>query len=146
MIPIVVDTNIIFSAIYNKDGLERKILDIIIASSKIQLFSPPIFWEEIQRTLKDKLDYPITEIDDFLSLFSIIKVPHKKFKHKIAKARELIDHKSDVPFVAVALYLNAPIWSGNIRHFKPLLNNVEIIWFNSRRLYDYLKSKGIFSE
>lgn len=141
MIPIVIDTNIVFSAIYNKKGLERKLIDYIISHQDIQLFAPPIFWKEIKRTLNEKLDYELTEIEEFLSIFSIIKVPYKNYKRKIGKAKELINHRSDIPFVAVALFLNAPIWSGNIHHFEQILESKDIVWFNSRRLSSYLKEK-----
>ena len=66
-----------------------------------------------------------------------------EYNASMKKAGQLIGHKEDVPFVALALYLNCPIWSGNERHFKHLKDSKEIIWFNSRNLITYLKEKGM---
>ena len=39
MIPIVIDTNIFFSAIYNPKGLEREILDLSIEKEEIHQYT-----------------------------------------------------------------------------------------------------------
>ena len=143
MIPLVIDSNIFFSALYNIKGLERKIFNLIIEEKEIQLFAPDIFWEEIKRNLIKKLGYRIDEIDEIISKFNILKVPQEKYEKFIGKAESLISHKEDVPFVAVSLFLNCPLWSGNEKHFKHLENSKDIIWFNSRSLFAYLEEKGL---
>lgn len=143
MIPLVIDSNIFFSALYNLKGLERKIFNLIIEEEEIQLFAPDIFWEEIKRNLIKKLGYRIDEIDEIISKFNILKVPQEKYEIFIGKAELLISHKEDVPFVAVSLFLNCPLWSGNEKHFKHLENSKDIIWFNSRSLFAYLEEKGL---
>jgi len=142
MIPLVIDSNILFSALYNPKGLERKIFNLIIEIEEIQLFAPDIFWEEIERNLVKKLDYHNDEVNEIVSKFNILKVGQKKYEKSIEKAELLIIHKEDVPFVAVSLFLNCPIWSGNEKHFKHLKDSKDIIWFNSRSLFAYLKEKG----
>jgi len=143
MIPIVIDTNILFSALYNMNGIERKILNIIIKSQEIQLFAPDIFWEEIIRNLQSKLDYKAEDIDNLISKFDIIEVPFEKYKEKILEAKKLISHENDTPFIAVCLLINAPIWSGNENHFKNLLTVEKIIWFNTKRLHNFLNKQDI---
>jgi len=143
MIPLVIDSNILFSALYNPKGLERKIFNLIIEVEEIQLFAPDIFWEEIERNLVKKLDYHNDEVNEIVSKFNILKVGQKKYEKSIEKAELLIIHKEDVPFVAVSLFLNCPIWSGNEKHFKHLKDSKDIIWFNSRSLFAYLKEKGL---
>jgi len=143
MIPIVIDTNILFSALYNINGIERKILNIIIKSQEIQLFAPDIFWEEIIRNLQSKLDYKAEDIDNLISKFDIIEVPFEKYKEKILEAKKLISHENDTPFIAVCLLINAPIWSGNENHFKNLLTVEKIIWFNTKRLHNFLNKQDI---
>lgn len=143
MIPLVIDTNIFFSALYNPKGLERKICNFIIEEEEIQLFAPDIFWEEIERNLVKKLSYHNDEVSEIVSKFNILKVPQKKYEKSIEKAVLLIIHKEDVPFVAVSLFLNCPLWSGNEKHFKHLKDSKDIIWFNSRSLLAYLKEKGL---
>ncbi|MEJ2249319.1 MAG: PIN domain-containing protein, partial [Candidatus Lokiarchaeota archaeon] len=119
MIPIVIDTNVFFSGLYNQDGLERKILDITLENHTIRLFAPDIFWEEISMVFEEKLGYKKSEVIRLIKIFEIIKVNFDQYKEKFEEARNHITHESDVHFVAVGLYLNVPIWSGNIQHFKP---------------------------
>ncbi|MFO8020223.1 MAG: PIN domain-containing protein [Promethearchaeia archaeon] len=143
MITLVIDTNIFFSAMYNKEGKERKILDLSIFSNKIRLFAPDIFWAEITRNLTSKLGYSESVIDELIAKFDIIEVPQKKYVQFAEKARSMISHENDVAFVSTSLFLNCPIWSGNKAHFKQLRKSKEIIWFNTKELFDYLKEKGI---
>lgn len=142
MISIVIDANIIFSAYYDKEGFQRKIIKLILMNDKIQLFAPDICKEEVSRNLIKKLNFNKKLIDNCLSNFDIIEVPYEEYKDKISQAKKLIPHQDDIPYIAVALLLNSSIWSGNEKHFKHLENSKKVIWFNSRRLYNYLKRKG----
>ncbi|MGV9171943.1 MAG: PIN domain-containing protein [Promethearchaeia archaeon] len=144
MISLVIDTNIFFSAMYNKNGNERKILDFSIFSDELQLFSPDIFWMEIKRNLMKKLGYSESKMDEIISKFDIIDVPQEKYGKFTKKAKSMISHENDIAFVSTALFLNCPIWSGNTVHFKQLRNSNEIIWFKTTELVNYLKEKGIF--
>ena len=146
MLSFIVDTNIIFSALYNKEGLERIVLNLILGNNDIQLFAPEIYRVEISKNLKKKLDFDKEMIISILSDFDIIEVPYEEYKVKILQAKKLIVHQNDIPYIAVALLLNSPIWSGNERHFKHLKNSKEIVWFSSRKLFNYLTEKGFFKE
>ena len=143
MIPLVIDSNIFFSAIYNPEGLERKILQITIENEELRLFAPDVFWEEIERNLIKKLGYSKKIIYELFSKFNIMKVPFEECTNSLQKAEMIINHENDMPFIAVALYLNCPLWSGNENHFGHLKDSKEIIWFNSRNLILYLKEKGL---
>lgn len=143
MIPLVIDTSIIYSAIYNKNGIERQLLNCIIDNNEIQLFAPAIFWDEILRNLSKKLNFQEETVNSILSQFDIIEISPKQYEPKIVEARSLIFHENDIPFVACALFLNAPIWSGNETHFKALDKSKKVIWFNSKRLNNFLKKNNI---
>ncbi len=141
MISLVIDSNIFFSAIYNEKGLERKILNLSIEEEKIQIFAPDIFWEEIKRILNRKLGYEEEEIDQLITKFDIIEIPEDKYKKFRDQAEMIISHKSDIAFVSTSLFLNCPLWSGNVKHFQKLINSKEVIWFTSRELFDFLNKK-----
>ena len=143
MITLVIDTNIIFSSIYKKNGLERTIINAILENNSIQLFAPDVYKEEISRNLGKKLGYDQEIIDLLLTDFDVIEVPFDKYRSEIPRAKKLMSHKNDIPYIAVALLINSPVWSGNAKHFNHLENSEEVIWFNSRGLYIYLKEKGI---
>ncbi len=141
MIPLVIDTNILFSAMYNPKGTERKLLDETLDNIQIQLFAPEIFRDEICRTFTEKLDYPRRQAETIINNYEIILVEIGEYQEKLDEAKKLISHISDAPFVAVALHLNAPIWSGNKNHFKSLQNSKKVIWFDSKRLKAFLEAR-----
>jgi len=143
MIPLVIDANIIYSAIYNKNGIERQLLNSIIENDEIQLFAPAIFWDEIIRNLLKKLNFQEEPVNSILSQFDIIEISPKQYEPKIVEARSLIFHENDVPFVGCALFLNAPIWSGNETHFRTLDKSKKVIWFNSIRLNNFFKKNRL---
>lgn len=143
MISIVIDTNIFFSAIYNEEGLERKILNLSIEENEIQLFAPDVFWEEIKRILIEKLDYKGDEIEQLISKFEIIEVPQEKYETFKDQAESIISHKNDVAFICTALLLNCLVWSGNVKHYHHLRDSKKIIWLTSRKLNEYLKEKNL---
>lgn len=145
MITLVIDTNIFFSAIYTKNGIERRILDFSIQSNKIQLFAPDIFWEEIVRNLVRKLGYTEDLVNQIISEFEIIKVSQKEYEKFMNKAKTLINHRNDLPFVSTSLLLNCPVWSGNINHFEKLKKSRDIVWFSTKALLKYLKKKDILT-
>lgn len=142
MISIVIDANILFSALYNKDGLERTIINFNLTNNVIQLFAPDIFKEEISRNLVQKLGFNKDRIERYLSEFDVIEVPFESYKGNFLTVKRLSIHQNDIPYIATALFLGALVWSGNENHFKHLEDSTEVIWFNSRKLLDYLKSKG----
>ena len=143
MLSLVIDTNIFFSAIYSEKGLERKIQNLSIEDIEMQIFAPDVFWEEIKRILIEKLDYDNDHIEQLISKFDIIEVPQDKYEKFKDKADTIISHKNDAPFVSTSLFLNCPVWSGNIKHYQHLRDSKEIIWFISIELNDYLKERNI---
>ena len=142
MIPLVIDSNIFFSAIYNDSGLERRILDKTLEGS-IQLFAPDVFKEEILRNLQDKIGYDRDYILELIQKYNIIDVPKASYGDLLENVKDLISHPEDYPFIATSLFLKCPIWSGNLKHFKSLTDSKKVIWLTSSELLEYLKEKGI---
>ena len=145
MISLAIDTNIFFSAIYNEKGLERQILDLSMEEKEIQIFAPDLFWEEVKRVFNEKLNYNEEEIEQIISKFDFIEIPQKKYGKYKKQAESIISHKNDAVFVSTSIFLNCPIWSGDVKHYKPLRNSKEIIWLTSRELFNYLKKRNFIS-
>lgn len=142
MIPLVIDSNIFFSAMYNKSGLERKILDLSMLG-EIQLFAPDVFKEEIIRNFVNKIGYSEDYIRELIQKYKTIDIPQEKYRKFLDKAKELITHREDYPLIATSYFLKCPIWSGNKNHFDQLRESKDIIWFTSKDLIKYLKDKKI---
>ena len=112
---LVIDTNIVFS-LFKSNSFSNKLL----REYNLELFAPDNLIVELEKYAdlicsksglsKEKF------FDNILSLSNIIylKNPSNYF---IEKARSLVKHEGDIPFLALALELNIPIWS-NDEHFK----------------------------
>ncbi len=123
---LVVDTNILVSFFRPNPVSE------IISKSKslnLQLLSPEYAIDELKKNKQDILKYSKINLEQFDSkLAELLKfinaIPKDSFKEFESPAKTLI-HEKDVPFFALALKLNCPIWS-NEPSFKEQ-SKVEIL-------------------
>ncbi len=116
---LVIDTNIFISALI-KDSSTRK----LIVNSPYNLFIPEQEIIEIKRyenLICEKSEQTLGEVRDLIrNLLKYVTIVRNElllpYKNKAKKIMENIDF-SDVPFIAVALYLKCPIWSDD-KYFK----------------------------
>lgn len=107
---LVIDANP-FIAGFLRDSTSRK----IILSEKVTLYSPDWLVKEFERNESELMEkFPAS--DDFLEtkmiLFKFIKiVPEQEYSMYMEEASKLTKHIKDVPYFALALSLNCPIWS-----------------------------------
>ena len=131
---LVVDTNIIF-ALFKSNSFTNKLLK----EYNIELFAPNELIEELSKyskliCSKSKItEKRFLEDVSLLSELIELKKPSQFFNNK---ANKLISHKTDVPFLALALELNIPIWSNDL-HFKEQ-SSVKV--FNTEELIKLLSS------
>ncbi|MBI4116889.1 PIN domain-containing protein [Candidatus Pacearchaeota archaeon] len=133
---LVVDTSVVFS-LFKSDSFTNKLLK----EYDLTLFAPEELIEELSKyseiiCAKSKIaKEKFSEDVSLLSKFIELKNSPRSFEDK---ADGLISHKTDVPFLALALELNIPIWS-NDPHFKEQ-SSVEV--FTTKELVDKLKLLG----
>jgi len=124
---IVVDTNIVFSAILNSQSWIGQIL--LHSDKNLRFYSPKFLQIEIQnhfgkiRKLTKRPDSEIYELIDIL--YSKIHFISEEFiqKETLRKADELtkdIDF-DDVLFVALSMHFNCKLWTGD----KVLMNSLK---------------------
>ena len=112
---LVSDTNIVFS-LFKKDSFTNRLLK----EHEIKLFAPMQLIKQLHKYSADVCSKAKISEEKFLQDISLLpelielKEPLPSFE---SKASKLISHESDVPFLALALELNIPIWS-NDDHFK----------------------------
>ena len=112
---LVIDTSIVFS-LFKSDSFTNKLLK----EYKIELFAPKELIDELSKysdlicskaeTTKEKFSEDISLLSELIEF----KSASPSFENK---ANKLISHTSDVPFLALAMELDIPIWS-NDPHFK----------------------------
>ena len=138
----VVDTNIVFSAIWNTNG---RIANLLIRKTKLNFYSPAFLLIELSNH-QDKLSKKLSlEPDRFLELKHLVTrqirfIEEERISSqnwtKAQKLTEEID-LDDMAFVALALELNCPLWTGD----KKLSNSLqEIKTFQTHELYDLINN------
>ncbi len=133
---LVVDTSVVFS-LFKSDSFTNKLL----RKYDFKLFAPKELIEELHKyseiicvkskIAKDKFEKDVALLSELIEL----KNASRSFEDK---ANKLISHKADVPFLALALELNIPIWS-NDPHFKEQ-RLIEV--FTTKELVERIKSLG----
>lgn len=112
---LVVDTNIIISALL-KNAITRELL----WKENFEFFAPEHIKVELEKLVKipnfrKRLYIGDTELGDLIDLiFKNIRVlPENIYNPFNKKARFLVQHPHDIPFIALALALRIPLWSND---------------------------------
>jgi predicted nucleic acid-binding protein len=108
---LVVDANVLFAALLGRD----KTMDLFF-EDKLRLVSPSYLLDEFEKNrqwLVKECGITAEEFDELLgTLLSRIEFfPLIAAVEHLSKAEQLAPHKKDVPYFALALYLNCAIWS-----------------------------------
>ncbi len=122
----VLDTNIIFSGVYNLDSNAGRIL-LLAAEGKIEIISPEHVKNELIGILERKLKFSTNEIDELISSFTIRWIEEEIYQEKMEQASKMISHKRDVPILACSLSLGVDIISGD-KHFQKIKTKKIKVW------------------
>jgi predicted nucleic acid-binding protein len=128
---IIIDTNIIFSAILSSTGKIGQIL--IFGRKHIEFYAPNLVKAEVKRHREKLLhlskfsdsDFEETRDDIFgcINFISEEQIPYEYWHQALPYVRETdID---DIAFVALSSFLDAPLWTGD----KKLLRGLEATGF-----------------
>jgi len=126
-VKLVIDTNIVFSTLLNPHSLIGEIL--MNVQDQYTFFAPELLKEEIKRYQSKISTYSKLNHSDLLVLeellFSNINlVPHELISERswlnAYKLTKDID-EDDTPFIALAIELNARLWTGDKILLKGLL-------------------------
>ncbi len=113
---LVADTNIVFSAIIKPGKIRELLFD-----DKLKLYGPEelsLELEELQEKIQKYTNLTPEEIEYIkrIILTRIITViPRKKYAKNVQRALKILSDTdpSDAPFIALAMHLNAPLWTGD---------------------------------
>ena len=135
---VVVDANELFSLLIRGSKQSKE----IILSRKLNLIAPEFLLTEFSNNEKEILSKTHRTAEEFsrllCSLKSKINVVRKcEFEEFVDEATELFpEHTKDVPYLALALKFNCPLWSEE----KLLRKQSRIKVFNTKELSDKIKS------
>lgn len=115
---VIIDTNVIFMALYNPESKAGKIIQIAL-KDKIKLFSTDSVKEELRRVLKKEINLKDNEIEQIISSLPISWVDKEIYINQLKNTK--VKHKSDKPIEALAIILNCGILSAD-KDFKKRLD------------------------
>ena len=125
---IVVDTNIVFSALLSSSTMIHEI--IISPFSRFHFYTPEYLFEELENH-KDKLQKAskLTEEEinkaklklfKYVNIISLGIIPQKVWLQ--AEALTFDIDPNDISFVALSIFLNAYLWTGDKVLYQGLIN------------------------
>ncbi|MFZ2454902.1 MAG: PIN domain-containing protein [Candidatus Altiarchaeia archaeon] len=116
---LVVDANIVFSAISTRTFTFELIR--LLHEKGVRLYSPQYIHEELVDKTPRLLEYSKLTGDELGLLLKVLfrqidTVPKDEYsKHMPEAERQIKDHLEDVPYLALAIKLDCPIWSNEQR-------------------------------
>ncbi len=119
---IVIDTNVLFSALYRPTSVPGRIIELAL-EDEITLYAPDTVLKELERNLKDKLDYSTDEWNKNQQALPIEWIQETIYEPQLETAHTAINDASDAPIIATALTVDAIIVSGD-KHFHPLEKDI----------------------
>lgn len=129
-IRVIIDTNVIFMALYDENSKAGKIIGFA-NNNQIQLFSPDSVKKELLRVLKREMNLSDYKISFIMDNLPITWVEKEVYERALDKTR--VKHKADKPIEAVSLILDCSILSAD-KHFKNRINiNKLLIILNKKR-------------
>lgn len=121
-IKLVIDTNILFMAVYDKKSKAGKIIEAA-HEKKIDLFAPISVKEELTRILKRELGTIESETEFIIESFPVNWIEKEIYQDTITKTT--VKHKPDKSIEALALILNCGILTAD-KHFDNVKNKIDI--------------------
>jgi predicted nucleic acid-binding protein len=111
----VIDTNIIFSALYDLRSKAGRLLFLAI-EDKVDLIASGYIKDELERNMKDKIGYTDEEFKETIKVLPIRWIDDERYLKEMDKAAKLIAHRRDIPILALALHAKCGVASGD-EHF-----------------------------
>jgi len=138
---IVIDANELFSSIIAKGKNKNSRTIEIFFSEGVRLYAPFKIMDELQKNREEiitKSSFSASEYELFLRILKlrITFIQPDSFSEKIREAKNLAPHQKDVEYFALALKINAVIWSEE----KGFKDQMRIKVFSTNELWNILSS------
>ncbi len=115
---VVIDTNVLVSAFWSKDGSPAVIMSLVLGGELIPCYDYRILEEYKKVLMRAKFEFPKSQVD---SLINWIEIYGKSVV--VSPLNIKFNDEDDKKFYEVAKYCNAKLITGNLKHF-PKGNNV----------------------
>jgi predicted nucleic acid-binding protein len=124
---VIVDANVLYSALYKPQGVCGTILQAAI-DGFCELFSPDSVREEVQRNLVENLSMTEQETLRLVSALPVEWLPREAYEERVNRAVSLLTHEEDAPVLAASLATHLPILSGDRHlHSERVTGNAKVL-------------------
>jgi len=123
---IVVDTNILFSALYDPSSDAGKLI-LFALERRVDLFAPESVKLELEQSLRKKLAYAEAEARETIAALPVKWVESGVYAGAMGVAKGQLAHEADVPVLACALVLGHEIVSGD-KHLLSIKPKIARVW------------------
>jgi len=123
---LVVDTNILFSALYDPASDAGKLI-LFALERRVDLFAPESVKLELEQGLRKKLAYAEAEASETIAALPVKWVESGLYAGAMDVARGQLTHEADVPVLACALALGHEIVSGD-KHLLSIEPKIVRVW------------------
>ena len=123
---LVVDTNVIFSALYDPDSSAGKLI-LKALEGEMELSAPESVKDELERNLMKKLHYTRMEVNEVLAALPVRWIEEEIYSPAVGLCRKYLTHKKDIPVLASAIVLEREIVSGD-RHLLSIKPKLVKVW------------------
>ena len=109
----ILDANPLFSTLIKDSSTAN-----VIVSDKVELYAPDFLFDEFLEHKEEILAKTKKTEQELNNLVENLKdvihiVPKKEFETFLDEARKLTSDEDDIPYLALALKLNIPVWSND---------------------------------
>lgn len=115
---LVVDTNVLFSALYEPDSPPGRIVELAL-EGEVTLYEPDRVRDELERNLRGTLGYTPAEWEETVAALPVEWIEEAVYEDELDEAKAAIGDPTDAPVVAVALLTGVPVVTGD-SDFHPL--------------------------
>lgn len=122
----IVDTNILFSALYDPNSYAGKLV-LYAIERRVSLFAPESVRRELERNLVKKLEYAEKEAREIIAALPVEWVAEKIYAPAFEIARRHLTHEADVPILASSLVTGYEIVSGD-KHLLSIERGIAKVW------------------
>ena len=123
---LVVDTNVLFSALYDPASDAGKLI-LLAIERKVSLFAPESVRLELEHNLLKKLAYAEAEARETIAALPVKWVESGAYAGALDVAKGQLAHEADVPVLACALALGHEIVSGD-KHLLSIKPEIVRVW------------------
>lgn len=123
---LIIDTNILFSALYDSDPHAGRLI-LLAAERKVDLLAPESVGRELEHNMMKKLEYSKKEAREIIAVLPVMWLDERIYSPALEIARHYLAHEADVSVLASSFSTDHEIVSGD-KHLLSIERKVVKVW------------------